>query len=620
MASSEDFKKYIQAGKLTEALALAMGAAVKLQITTRVLGDEDMATGSDSQPGERIRTQINMVEGQITNEIGEQFTGKNPYKDLKKVHLEQVKEGAKTIQNNLKSLQKLFRLLVAMRQQNLLEVTPIDVTPELKTGVEQNILLPPIGGYEASGYEAIATSPESVTTAAYDIEAAMPLSDASTDYAGSEDITASENLASVPELNSNLADEEFKESEKESEKDDLDPLVKYGLLATAGAATVATAAAIAGTTKAETGELRGRSVDHESLADLEPENEPEDEPEDEFDDEDRGDATVIQLSTVAYSSSATYVPIQPLVVPDTSLIGEMSNPDAAEEIIPDLSHEDWEDFGENLPVETVSQMPHNAVEVMAATLDATQPELLTTVATPPEEENLEEEFTLEAMGNEPLDSHEDRDKESISFSTGDENLLEEDWDGLELSPLSSTELSSFADTQEAAWDEDWEDEPEAIDLSRQMPPAPPIVMGYSGDDDLDMDISDPVDMDDSSWDDVEEEFKYVSSPTGKESRYDNLDQALDRDLDSNLLDNDLLDDDLDEDFEIIGEITDTSSSTSNPFAAASDSMASDMEDIFGDLDENLLLSHNSIRSTVDSAVEDDFADFDFDEEPSSPHK
>ena len=618
MASSEDFKKYIQAGKLTEALALAMGAAVKLQITTRVLGDEDMATGSDSQPGERIRTQINMVEGQITNEIGEQFTGKNPYKDLKQVHLEQVKEGAKTIQNNLKSLQKLFRLLVAMRQQNLLEVTPIDVTPspELKAGVEQNILLPPMGGYEASGYEAIATSPESVTAAAYDLEAAMPLPDASTDYAASEDITASDNLASVPELNSELAAEEFKESKKESEKDDLDPLAKYGLLATAGAATVATAAAIAGTTKAETGDLGGRSVNHESLADLEPDDEPDDEFDDEFDDEDRGDATVIQLSTVAYSSSATYVSVQPLVVPDTSQIGEMPNPHAAEEITQDLSHEDWEDFGENLPVETVSQMPYNAAELMAATLDATQPELLTTAATPPEEERLEEEFTLEAMGNEPLNFHE----ESISASTGDENLLEEDWDGLELSPLSSTELSSFADTQEAAWDDDWEDEPEAIDLSRQMPPAPPIVMGYSGDDDLDMDISDPDDMDDSSWDDVEEEFKYVSSPTGKESRYANLDQELDRDLDNNLLDNDLLDDDLDDDFEIIGEITDIPKSTSNPFAAASDSMASDMEDIFGDLDENLLLSHDSRRSAVDSDVDDDFADFDFDEEPPSPHK
>lgn len=602
MASSEDFKKYIQAGKLTEALALAMSAAVKLQITTRVLGDEDMATGNDSQPGERIRTQINMVEGQITNEIGEQFTGKNPYKDLKQVHLAQVKEGAKTIQTNLKSLQKLFRLLVTMRQQNLLEITPIDVTatPELSPGLEQGILLPPMGGYEASGYEAIATTPEPVNAAAYDLGEAIPSPDSSIDYASSPEGTAV-NLESSPELDSG----------SDSEKNEFNPLMGYGLLATAGVATVA---AVAGITNAA---QSGRSADHESLAELEPDHEPDHESDHEpeyqyHDDEDQGDATVIQLSTVAYSTSATYVPVAPLddsvaTASDPSQLEDI--PDADAGLAPDFSHEDWDDFGENLPIETVSQMPHNAAELMAATLEATQPEPLSTEVIAIDEplkldEKLDEESLLEVASDEDLDlGNIDLSGTFGSSATGDEELLDEDWDGLELSPLNANELSSFADTQEAAWEDDWEDEPEeAIDLSRQMPPAPPIIMGYPIDHSGDIDIFDAADTDDQGWDDVEEEFKYVSSPTGGASIYNN-------NLDDDLLGNDL-DDDLDDDFEIIGEIVDSSESDHNSFAAASDSM----EDIFGDLDDNLLLSHDSSGSAID-----DFANFDLDEEPPSSY-
>ncbi len=595
MASSEDFKKYIQAGKLTEALALAMSAAVKLQITTRVLGDEDMATGNDSQPGERIRTQINMVEGQITNEIGEQFTGKNPYKDLKQVHLAQVKEGAKTIQSNLKSLQKLFRLLVTMRQQNLLEATPIDVTPtpELSTGLEQGILLPPIGGYAADDYEAI-PAPESINAGAYDL-AAMPSHD-SAGNASSETATLDQEFTS--ESNSKL----------DGEKNRLNPLVGLGLAAAAGAATVA---AITGIANAVQGK---RSVDYESLAELEPDEEPEYKyGDDDLDDADRGDATVIQLSTVAYSSSATYVPVPSPVAPDNSVVTSSDtpqtkdSPDADAETTSDFSHEDWDDFGENLPVETVSQMPHNAAEIMAATLEATHPEPLPTeiVASnePPKlDAEPDEELSLEAASDEDLDLEDISAGFSYSV-TGDEELLEDDWDGVEMSPLSATELSSFADTQEAAWDDDWEDEPEeAIAPSRPMPPAPPIIMGYPVDHQGELDAIEAAE-DEQGWDDVEEEFKYVSSPTGGVSSYgSNLDADLDHDLD----------DDLDDDFEMIGNLGHSSASDHNSFAAASDSM----EDIFGDLDDSLLLSHDSSGG---SAV-DDFANFDFDEEPPSSHK
>lgn len=574
MASSEDFKKYIQAGKLTEALALAMSAAVKLQITTRVLDDEDMAMGTDSQPGDRLRTQINMVEGQITNEIGEQFTGKNPYKDLKQAHLEQVKDGAKTIQNNLKSLQKLFRLLVAMRQQNLLDVTP---TLELNAGLEQSIPLPPMRGYEVGSYEAIAPAPEPINAAAYDLTDAIPVPDSSIDYPSPPEETTTAHPESNPEL--------------DRQEQEIDPLVKYGLLATAGAATVAavagmTASNASSDTTTETKE--GRSVEHESLAEIEPEHEESYKYVDS--DEDNGDATVIQLATVAYSPSATYVPIPPLAGSETAQIGDSQSSDTVEEIDQDFSHEDWEDFGENLPVETVSQMPHNAAEIMAATLEATQlqssqPHSLPST-TPPHQGA---EATPELVADE--DTNLDPSEGVLPELVDDERLP--DWEGLELSPLSAAELSSFADTQEAAWEDDWEDEPD-VELPRQMPPAPPIVTDYSSDQASDYNFDPRMNpnipsTDDQSWDEVEEEFNFPA-PSGGRSTYGN-------DLD-------------DEDFELIGDVVDTPDSSHNSLAAASDMM----EDIFGDLDDTLLPKPDSKVSK-----EDDFFDFDL-EEPPSPHK
>ncbi|NEO25682.1 MAG: hypothetical protein F6K03_01980 [Kamptonema sp. SIO4C4] len=112
MSASDEFRKQLKAGKIVEALTLALGEAIELEITTWVASDEDQAQSSNQSnqgnAGNRMRTRINLVDGDIENEIGENFIGESPYAELRDFHLEQVREGRHTIQQNLESLQQMF--------------------------------------------------------------------------------------------------------------------------------------------------------------------------------------------------------------------------------------------------------------------------------------------------------------------------------------------------------------------------------------------------------------------------------------------------------------------------------------------------------------------------------
>ncbi len=77
MAASDDFKEQLKAGKIVEALALALSEAIELQVTTWVSSDQE----TDIKPGQRLRTRINLLEGDIENEIGKQFIGNSPYRE-----------------------------------------------------------------------------------------------------------------------------------------------------------------------------------------------------------------------------------------------------------------------------------------------------------------------------------------------------------------------------------------------------------------------------------------------------------------------------------------------------------------------------------------------------------
>ena len=112
MSATEEFKQKILAGEIFEALTLAMSEATELEVTTWV----SKTPGDDQQPqpGDYLRTRVNLVGGEIENEIGSRFVNSEVDKELLELHLQQVKEGHQTVLNNLESLQKMFVVLTSI--------------------------------------------------------------------------------------------------------------------------------------------------------------------------------------------------------------------------------------------------------------------------------------------------------------------------------------------------------------------------------------------------------------------------------------------------------------------------------------------------------------------------
>lgn len=130
MAVSDKFKQALKEGNIEEALQLALGEAIELEITTWVRAANPYNTNQQipeaPQPGHRMRTRINIVEGEINTEVGSHFVGNGPYTELRKFHVDQIEESRNILQENLESLQQLFVVLAdSMKQLSQSEQFPL---------------------------------------------------------------------------------------------------------------------------------------------------------------------------------------------------------------------------------------------------------------------------------------------------------------------------------------------------------------------------------------------------------------------------------------------------------------------------------------------------------------
>lgn len=108
MPPSESFRNSLKAGRLQEAFLLAMGQVIELKVTTWVASERDITT---TATGHRLQTRIDLVQGDIENEIGDRFLTDTAYQDLHQFHRDQVADGSRIIRQNIHSLQKLFAVL-----------------------------------------------------------------------------------------------------------------------------------------------------------------------------------------------------------------------------------------------------------------------------------------------------------------------------------------------------------------------------------------------------------------------------------------------------------------------------------------------------------------------------
>ncbi|MEH1836266.1 MAG: hypothetical protein V7L29_30495 [Nostoc sp.] len=99
-----------------DAIQTAIVEVVELEITTWVPESSTQLEQPQGQqiakPGNRIYTIINLIDGDINNEVGSQFIGSGPYTELREFHLSQIKESREIMQKNIESLQKLYGFFI----------------------------------------------------------------------------------------------------------------------------------------------------------------------------------------------------------------------------------------------------------------------------------------------------------------------------------------------------------------------------------------------------------------------------------------------------------------------------------------------------------------------------
>lgn len=107
MVVNEKFEQLLKTGKLNEALLLALEQTIELEVTTWVASEQ----ATEALPGQRLRSRLNLVAGELDHEIGEEFLNNPAYQQLQQFHLEQVEASRRMMVQNVETLQQLFTVL-----------------------------------------------------------------------------------------------------------------------------------------------------------------------------------------------------------------------------------------------------------------------------------------------------------------------------------------------------------------------------------------------------------------------------------------------------------------------------------------------------------------------------
>ncbi|MBW4618423.1 MAG: hypothetical protein KME17_03425 [Cyanosarcina radialis HA8281-LM2] len=149
MPASDEFKAKIKTGKIAEALAMAIGEATELQITTYVSTDvETEAVAVNTEPdstklGHRLQTKINLIDNKIENEFGEQLLDNGIYSELRQFHQQQVNESPQLMQNNISNLQKLLGIWARLHDRGT-EALVLESEPSAATSGSLPSAQPPV--------------------------------------------------------------------------------------------------------------------------------------------------------------------------------------------------------------------------------------------------------------------------------------------------------------------------------------------------------------------------------------------------------------------------------------------------------------------------------------------
>jgi hypothetical protein len=115
MVLNQELQAKIEAGKIFEALTIAISETVDLQVTT-CIDDSDLDQIELSTSASFLRTRFHLLDGTVDHEIDLKLVDNPAYPELQRWHIKQVKQRQNSLIANLASLEKLRRVFL---NQNL---------------------------------------------------------------------------------------------------------------------------------------------------------------------------------------------------------------------------------------------------------------------------------------------------------------------------------------------------------------------------------------------------------------------------------------------------------------------------------------------------------------------
>jgi hypothetical protein len=133
MISSEEFHQKLQAGQIHEALALVLRSASELDITTTI---SEPSEGERATNGKYLRTTINLLAGEVRNEVGKDLLGDpTGYSKLQQLHVERTIASHQILRGYLEQIQSILAVLPAAPAAPTAPTPPVEQIPALKIPV-----------------------------------------------------------------------------------------------------------------------------------------------------------------------------------------------------------------------------------------------------------------------------------------------------------------------------------------------------------------------------------------------------------------------------------------------------------------------------------------------------
>ena len=111
MTLNKEVKAKIQAGKIFEALTIAISEAIELEVTT-IYTSEDLDQINSSSSESRLHTRFNLLDGTVDHEIDLKLIDNPVYDELQRLHIEQVEQRQASLIEKLASLTKMRNIFM----------------------------------------------------------------------------------------------------------------------------------------------------------------------------------------------------------------------------------------------------------------------------------------------------------------------------------------------------------------------------------------------------------------------------------------------------------------------------------------------------------------------------